>query len=176
MGHQIGDGDCVAYVTSAAHAPPSTRWRKGVSARAAPTIAAGIATATLSTTSTASVPEGDRTEPFSSAGRTTAAGSRSVGQWAVHEHLLRLKGGVSFPRDDEDRYSIIEPARLSSLLGLALGHIRLRRSLRAVEAHHSKLFFHDWCELGQGSASIWRCRVVHRPDKLSTRTGHTVPP
>jgi hypothetical protein len=109
VGHVVGDGQCVAYVRAASHAPPTADWRQGAQVKGAQA-AQGTAIATFD-------PDGrygNHTD-----GRSHAAilheelpnGLLVWDQWVGHPvapRLIHFRSGVGHPVNDGDQFFVVE--------------------------------------------------------------------
>lgn len=104
-----GSGHCVAFVQSAAHAPHTSYWRRGVKVRGNQ-VATGTAIATFSRDGRYE----NRTDGASHAAILIAqdgGGLRVWDQWKGHpvsQRTIRWKGGQGTANNDGDAFFVIE--------------------------------------------------------------------
>ena len=112
IGRIVGDGNCVAYVKKAANCPVTSLWRSGTKAGGSK-LSRGTAVATFQ-----NGVYGNHTDGRSHAAiyiSQDSTGLRVLDQWvgqAVHERVIRFKGGQGEARNDGDAFTTIEPPSL----------------------------------------------------------------
>jgi hypothetical protein len=109
-GKKIGSGECVAFVQTAALAPNTSTWKKGVAVKGNMNLIKGTAIATFDSNGKyANLKTGNHAAIYVS---QDSIGIWVYDQWrtqgAVRKRQIRFKGGVGRPSNDGDAFSVIE--------------------------------------------------------------------